>query len=387
MEKYYIALYKLGIKNELLLKMITEYDSDFIIRLFEGNTDIFLTNMEWLQYREIFENHSNLINALEAAENILQINKQNEIHTAIYSTINYPRNLMRMDNPPAIIYYKGTNPNDNFEKAIACIGTRKPTRFGFNAINYLIPQWVNEGFAIISGLAAGVDRLSHIACLSEGGKTIAVLAHGLDMVYPASNRKLAEKILLCNGTLLSEYPVGTKPDKFRFINRNRLIVGLSKATIAMECEEKSGSMHTVEFAQKQHCPIFCPDPGDNIKQAQSGLKYIIDNNIGTKIKDGLDYQNVIISAGYKIEQPSMKVKYIKEQYLRALIAGIEDDFIIKSVFEKIGLNYNSDYTCLINLNNYLFDFIQNTGYPISNVINLFIKSIISTYNLSEKESY
>lgn len=386
MEKYYIALYKLGIKNELLLKTITEYDSDFIVRLFEGNADIFLTNMEWLQYREIFEDHSILNNALEAAENSLKINKQNEIHTAIYSTINYPRNLMNMANPPAIIYYKGANPNEGFEKAIACIGTRKPTRFGFNAINYLVPQWVNEGFAIISGLAAGVDRLAHIACLAEDGKTIAVLAHGLDIVYPASNRKLAEKILLCNGTLLSEYPVGTKPDKFRFVNRNRLIVGLSKVTVAMECEEKGGSMHTVEFAQKQNCPIFCPDPGDNVKEAQSGLKYILANNIGTIIKNGLDYQNVIISAGYNIEKPSMKAQYIKEQYLRALIAGIEDDFIIKSVFDKIGLDFNSDCSCLINLNNYLLDFIQNTGYPIQTIIDLFIESIISTYAPTEKES-
>ena len=386
MEKYYIALYKLGIKNELLLKAITEYDSDFIIHLFEGNTDIFLTNIEWLEYKNIFEDHSSLLNALEAAETILQINKQNEIHTALYATINYPHNLMSMDNPPAIVYYKGANPNRNFEKAIACIGTRKPTRFGFNAINYLIPQWVNEGFAIISGLATGVDRLAHIACLAEGGKTIAVLAHGLDMIYPASNRKLAEKILLCDGTLLSEYPVGTKPDKFRFVNRNRLIVGLSKVTVAMECERKSGSMHTIEFAQKQNCPIFCPDPGDNPKETQSGLKYILDNNIGSLIKNGLDYQNVIISAGYNIEHPSMNAKYIKEQYLKALIAGIEDDLIIKSIFEKIGLNYTSDCSCLINLNNYLLDFIQNTGYPIQTIIDLFIESIISTYTPSEKES-
>ena len=386
MEKYYIALYKLGIKNELLLKAITEYESDFIIHLFEGNTDIFLTNIEWLEYKNIFEDHSSLLNALEAAETILQINKQNEIHTALYATINYPHNLMSMDNPPAIVYYKGANPNRNFEKAIACIGTRKPTRFGFNAINYLIPQWVNEGFAIISGLAAGVDRLAHIACLAEGGKTIAVLAHGLDMIYPASNRKLAEKILLCDGTLLSEYPVGTKPDKFRFVNRNRLIVGLSKVTVAMECERKSGSMHTIEFAQKQNCPIFCPDPGDNPKETQSGLKYILDNNIGSLIKNGLDYQNVIISAGYNIEHPSMNAKYIKEQYLKALIAGIEDDLIIKSIFEKIGLNYTSDCSCLINLNNYLLDFIQNTGYPIQTIIDLFIESIISTYTPSEKES-
>lgn len=386
MEKYYIALYKLGIKNELLLKAITEYDSDFILRLFEGNTDIFLTNMEWLQYREIFENHSNLISALETAENILCINEKNKIYTALYSANNYPRNLMKMDNPPAIIYYKGANPNEGFEKAIACIGTRKPTRFGFNAINYLIPQWVNEGFAIISGLAAGVDRLSHIACLAENGKTIAVLAHGLDMIYPASNRKLAEKVLSCNGTLLSEYPAGTKPDRFRFVNRNRLIVGLSKVTVAMECEEKGGSMHTIEFAQKQNCPIYCPSPGNDLNAAQSGLKYILDNNIGKIIKNGLDYQNVIRAAGYALEQPPLKANYIKKQYLKALINGIEDITIIKSIFEQIGLNYTSDYTCTLNLNNYLLDFIQNTGFPIQNIIDIFVEKIIATYISNDKDS-
>lgn len=385
MERYFIALYKLGINNELLIKTITDYDFDLIIRLFEGNTDILLTKIEWLQYREIFEDHLKVSAALEAADNILWINKQNDICTALYSTVNYPQNLMRMVNPPAIIYYKGANPNEGFEKAIASIGTRKPTRFGFNAINYLIPQWVNEGFAIISGLAAGVDRLSHIACIAENGKTIAVLAHGLDMIYPTSNKKLAEKILLCNGTLLSEYPVGTKPDKFRFVNRNRLIVGLSKVTVAMECDEKSGSMHTIEFAQKQNCPIFCPDPGENIQHSQLGLKYILNQNIGNVIKNGLDYQNVIKSAGYEVEHPPMKVRYIKEQYLRALIAGIEKDSIIKSVFNKINLNYTSDCTCLIDLYNHLFDFIQSTKYPIQNIIDLFIESIISTYDTIEKE--
>ena len=385
MERYFIALYKLGINNELLIKTITDYDFDLIIRLFEGNTDILLTKIEWLQYREIFEDHLKVSAALEAADNILRINKQNDICTALYSTVNYPQNLMRMVNPPAIIYYKGANPNEGFEKAIASIGTRKPTRFGFNAINYIIPQWVNEGFAIISGLAAGVDRLSHIACIAENGKTIAVLAHGLDMIYPTSNKKLAEKILLCNGTLLSEYPVGTKPDKFRFVNRNRLIVGLSKVTVAMECDEKSGSMHTIEFAQKQNCPIFCPDPGENIQHSQLGLKYILNQNIGNVIKNGLDYQNVIKSAGYEVEHPPMKVRYIKEQYLRALIAGIEKDSIIKSVFNKINLNYTSDCTCLIDLYNHLFDFIQSTKYPIQNIIDLFIESIISTYDTIEKE--
>ena len=385
MEKYYIALYKLGIKNELLLKVITEYDSDFVIHLFEENNDIFLTNIEWAPYTEIFKNHSNLIYALNAAENILRVNEQHKIYTALYSTINYPQNLMKMDNPPAIIYYKGTSPNSGFEKAIASIGTRKPTHFGFNAINYLIPQWVNEEFTIISGLAVGVDRLSHISCLAANGKTIAVLAHGLDMIYPASNRELAHKILMNGGTLLSEYPVGTKPDKFRFINRNRLIVGLSKATVAMECEEKSGSMRTIKFAQEQKSPIFYPNPGNAPEEKQSGLKYMRNNSIGTPIKNGMDYQNVILAAGYDIEHPPLKANYIRKQYLKSLLIDIEDEYIIKSVFNKIGLDYISEYTCINTLYNYLLDFIENTDYPITRIIDLFIENIISTYKSSDKK--
>lgn len=385
MERYYIALYCLGIKNTLLLKAITEYSNDIIISLFNGSTDIFLTNIEWLPYKENFDDPNILSDSLKKADDILRFNKENEIHTALYNAPDYPLNLKRIDEPPAIIYYKGANPNKGFEKAIASIGTRKPTRFGFNAINYLIPQWVNEGFAIISGLAAGVDRLSHIACLTKNGKTIAVLAHGLDKVYPATNKKLADQILLNNGTLISEYPAGTNPDKFRFVNRNRIIVGLSKVTVAMECEEKGGSMHSVEFAQQQKCPIFCPNPGPKIGKEQSGLKYIIDNHIGEIIENGVDYQNVIKAAGYKVEMPAMRTKSIKEQYLKALIMGIEDDSIIKSSLENLSLNYISDFTNRYNLINYLLDFVGKSNHPISVVINTFIDSIVATYNTTEKE--
>ena len=385
MERYFIALQELGAKNELLLKLITEYDSSFISNLFEENSDIFLSNIEWLPYKFLFEDRKKVNAALTKADEILRINAEQEIHTALYYTINYPKNLMRIDNPPAIIYYKGANPNDGFDKAIASIGTRNTTQFGFNSINYLIPQWVNEGFSIISGLALGVDRLSHIACLAEDGKTIAVFAHGLDKVYPASNKKLAEQILSCGGTLLSEYPVGTEPTKFRFVRRNRLIVGLAKVTVAMECEEKSGSMRSINFAQKQNCPIFCPQPGNNPPEAQSGLRYILDNKIGQEIKSGTDYENVILSAGYKIEKPKMKVSYIKEQYLRALIIGAENENIIKIVLQKIGLEYTSDCTCIIGLNNYLLDYIQKTNYSIDAIIKTFIDTIIS-FNPTKKES-
>lgn len=386
MERYYIALTELGISNEVLLRIITKYNSDLVISLFHGNTDIFLTSMELLPFKDKFTSQDMVTEALSRADEIIEINKKNKIYTATYSRENYPKNLMRIIDPPAIIYYKGANPNDGFDKAIACIGTRKPTHFGFNAINYLIPQWVNEGFAIISGLATGVDRLSHIACLTNGGKTIAVLAHGLDKVSPVTNRKLAADILSNGGTLLSEYPVGTNAQSYRFINRNRLIVGLSRVTVAMECEEKSGSMHSIVFARKQNCPIFCPDPGKQVEETRSGLKYILDNQIGIKIKSGTDYKGAIQAAGYSINKPQLKTSYIKEQYLKTLLFGIEDENIKKFALEKLELSYHTDFINVYNLFNYLLDSIQTTNCALDNVINVFIERIIATYDHSEKES-
>ncbi|MCI9127861.1 MAG: DNA-processing protein DprA [Eubacterium sp.] len=384
MERYYIALQELGAKNELLLKIITEYHPSFINNLFENNSEIFFSNMEWLQYKFLFDDEGKISAALKRADEILRINTEEKIHTTLYSAINYPKNLMSIDNPPAIIYYKGANPNEGYDKAIASVGTRMPTSFGFNAINYLIPQWVNEGFSIISGLADGIDWLSHIACLAAGGKTLAVLAHGLDTVYPTLNKKLAERILLCGGTLLSEYPVGTKPTKFRFVRRNRLIVGLSKVTIAMECAEKSGSMRTIEFAQRQHCPVFCPFPGVDPEESQSGLQYILDNKIGKEIVSGTDYEKVIFAAGFALERPKLAISYIKKQYLRALIIGAENQNIIKTVLEKIGLSYTLECACETNLNNYLLDYIQISNYSIDNIIKEFVDTMIF-YAANKKE--
>lgn len=366
-------------------KKLIEYEHDLIISLFQGNSDIFLTNLEWIEYRNVLASYDKMAEALRQADEVLKINDDNNIHTAIYSKDNYPKNLMRIENPPALLYYKGANPNKGFEKAIASVGTRKPTQFGFNAINYLIPQWVNEGFAIISGLAAGVDRLSHIACLTNNGKTIAVLAHGLEKVSPAENRKLAEDILSNGGTLLSEYPVGTRAEKYRFVNRNRLIVGLSKVTVAMECEVKSGSMHSVEFAQKQNCPIFCPDPGEKLNNSQTGLKYILDNKIGNRIKSGMDYKNVIYAAGYEINNPTLMAPYIKQQYLKAILHFIENDDIKIHALEKLKISYQSKFTNMSMLYNYLMDLIQESIYTLDEIISIFVSVITANYVHDEED--
>lgn len=275
MEKYIIALKEMGIKDKNIIQILNECSQEEILGIFNRSDELMLSNVALAECFSVFSDKIRTQNALKRAERILEENHEQNIKTAIYGDEKYPRQLMHIKNPPVILYYKGSNLVENTEKAIACVGSRKPTRFSLNAINYLIPQWVHENITIISGLALGVDRLSHIATLANSGHTIAVLAHGLDRVQPKKNEKLASQILETGGTIVSEYPVGTEAEKFHFINRNRIIVGMSQGVVVFECALNSGTMHSVEFAQEQRRPIFCPAVGNTIEEEQSGLEYLI----------------------------------------------------------------------------------------------------------------
>ena len=142
-----------------------------------------LKNGQSRSYFDMFNNEAKVSEALSKADTILYRNKELGVKTTYYTASTYPIELAKIDNPPAIIYYKGAEFNEISDKTIACVGTRKPTRLSYNAANYLIPQWVKEDCSIISGLACGVDKISHQACITAGGKTIAVLAHEFKHTY------------------------------------------------------------------------------------------------------------------------------------------------------------------------------------------------------------
>ena len=375
MDRYYIALTELGLSNEIVLNLIKDYDKTILSSFFEGNIDVLSSNLQFLPVRDLLNDKIKQAESLEKADKILMMNQENDIHTAIYSQDGYPTSLMQLSNPPAIIYYKGTRPDLICQKAVACVGTRNPTLFGFNAVHFLVPQLVNEGFSIVSGLANGIDRLSHISCMTNGGKTIAVLAHGLDMVYPAANKQLANDIPTAGGTLMSEYQVGTPPVKYRFVNRNRLIVGLSQATVAMEFALNSGTMHTIDFALEQKCPVFCPNPGDNIKPSISGLSPLIETKKCDVIDKGMDFEKVILAAGFKPEKQPLSPHYVMEQYLRALIFGISKSMLRKTLkdigMKKIPTNSNLD-----ELFHHVLEYIEEASLPLGTVIGVFISNMV-----------
>ena len=340
MIRYIIALKELGINNSNLITLLESYSSD-IKKMFTDDS-IFETSLEIMACREYFSNQKEVKESLVKADRILEKSKKLEIKVTYYTDRNYPKELSQIANPPAVIYYKGANFCEISENSIACVGTRKPTKLSYNAINYLVPQWVNNGCSIISGLACGVDKLSHQSCISAGGKTVAVLAHWLDTISPKENRDLANRILLNGGILMSEYPVGTKVDKFRFVNRNRIIVGMSKAIVIYECDEKGGTMHNVEFACQQDKTIFCPKLGNEILDIQTGTKKLIDEHIATVINQGRDIKKVLDVVGVKNINSKMTNIEIKKIYLRAVLAIINSEEVIEISIKELGLPIRKD---------------------------------------------
>lgn len=335
MIRYVIALSELGLKNNNLISLLQSYSSD-IEKMFTDSL-VFEGRLELMAYQEYFSNNDLVSEALLKADTILEKNKEFNIKVTFYTDKNYPKELAKIDNPPAIIYYKGAEFSEISEHAIACVGTRKPTKLSYNAVNYLVPQWVNNNCSIISGLACGVDKLSHQSCISSGGKTVAVLAHGLDTIYPKENKALADRILSSGGILMSEYPVGTKADKFRFVNRNRLIVGMSKAVVIYECDAKGGTMHNVEYATQQKKPIFCPDVGDEVIDIQTGTKKLIDEHIATVIKQGRDIKGVLDAVGVKNVNTGMRNIDIKKIFLHSVLSILNSETVLDATMQELKL--------------------------------------------------
>jgi DNA processing protein len=162
----------------------------------------------------------------------------------------YPRLLLETPDPPAVLYYQGEI--DRLESqgivpAIAIVGTRSPSEYGRRWTRKLSTAIAQAGFLIVSGLASGIDTEAHDSCLKAGGRTVAVMGAGTDVIYPHSNQGLAKRIVK-QGLLLSEYPAKTQPDRTHFPRRNRIIAGLCRATLVLEAPPKSGALITARLA-------------------------------------------------------------------------------------------------------------------------------------------
>ncbi len=186
--------------------------------------------------------------------------QKNKIDIININVESYPQQLKKIYDAPISLYIKGNKEILN-NKALAIVGCREASDYGKKAAKYFAYNLAQNKFNIVSGLAKGVDSYAHVGSLcvenkESCGKTIAVVGNGLDTIYPGENKELADKIIESGGAIISEYPLGTKPDKMNFPARNRIISGISDGVIVVEAKERSGTLITVDFALEQGRDVF-----------------------------------------------------------------------------------------------------------------------------------
>lgn len=186
---------------------------------------------------------------------------ESDLQLILQEDPNYPNLLKEIPWAPLGFYIKGSLPNN---PRIAIVGTRKATLNGKALAKQLARDLTLQGATIVSGLAMGIDEAAHQGAVEAGGQTIAVLANGLDRIYPAQNANLAHKILDLGGALISEYPPKSPSFPSNFVHRNRIISGLSLGIVVIEAPEKSGALITAKFATEQNREIMVvPGPANH----------------------------------------------------------------------------------------------------------------------------
>lgn len=266
----------------------------------------------------------------------------------------YPERLRYIEDPPSVLYIKG---NLKIYNPIAFVGARSHSSYGNMAVNKIIDDLGFYDFTIVSGMAYGIDTLSHRRALLNNLNTIAVLGTGIDVIYPKSNKALYEEISE-KGAIISEFPLGTGANKFTFPMRNRIISGISDTVVVVEAKDKSGSLITARLAAEQGREVFAV-PGNITSIYSVGTnKLIRDGAIPlVEIKDILDCYPGILSKNDKEEKVELDL----------------EEMAVYNLIEK-GINNTNDIC--INLNNEVF-------YINKILTKLELKGIIEKISMNE----
>ena len=259
----------------------------------------------------------------------------------------YPLALKQIAVPPPVLYYKGQLSANN-DNLIAIVGCRKSTTYGNLITENIVRDLVDENWIIVSGMARGIDTAAHKSCLSAGGKTIAVLGCGLDIVYPPENKNLAEKIIE-NGCLISEFPLGTRPFAANFPQRNRIISGLSKGVVVVQAALRSGALITASFALEQNKEVFAVAGNINLEQSK-GPHFLIKQ--GAKLVENA--QDILEEFGIfkKTNNQNLTNKIVEELTAEEKIIYNNLSFepkVIDEIIQQINLNASKVNSTLLLL--------------------------------------
>ncbi len=252
-QKYLLALYSLHGITQRQLKILVDYYQSFEYAWQQSK--------HWLKIPGFYSGHGTPEKNISQSE-IDRIFERFLLTDARIVTIgetDYPKNLKNIYDPPYFLLYRGRLPKEE-DLCIALVGSRKASSYGRLMAETIARDLAQERVWVVSGLARGIDTWSHKGCLKAGGKTMAVLGSGIDVVYPRENQELYQEIAR-SGVIISEFPLGAPPLQHHFPMRNRIISGVSKGVLVVEAAEKSGSLITVDFALEQGRDVFAvPGP-------------------------------------------------------------------------------------------------------------------------------
>lgn len=259
-------------------------------------------------YLELKQIGKNIITAKEKgaifriAENEIEYCERNQIEVLSYNENQFPQRLIHCADAPLILYYQGCA-NLNKQKTISVVGTRNATQYGKNVCEDFIESLTPYDPAIVSGLAYGIDICAHKKALKVKSDTVAVLAHGLDRVYPKAHANIARQIIDQGGGLLTEFKMNTNPDRENFPKRNRIVAGMSDATIVIESAIKGGSIITANLANSYNRDVFAV-PGKIDDKQSEGCNLLIKTNRAHLMQS---YKDVAYILGWDISTPNASV--------------------------------------------------------------------------------
>ena len=285
-------------KYWIAFSSIEQIDSKFIQRLFNyfGNIELAfnadlneLKNIEglsvkkaenFLKYRDKVDIDRTYTNVETRGVNFLTLEDEN-----------YPKMLKNIENPPAVLYYKGKLFECNLEKTLAVVGSRKASTYARDNLKKIISGLGNTDICVVSGLASGIDTVAHTAAIENNLKTIGVIASGFDYIYPTNNKTLYQNIENGYGAVVSEYYPTFEPMKFRFPQRNRIVSGLSYGTLVAEASLKSGALITANLTLEQGRELMCI-PGEISNPNTEGIYKLLKNG-ATIVTESNDILNAL----------------------------------------------------------------------------------------------
>ena len=287
--------------------------------------------------------YANLAKKFDVFDSYVKNLKSDGIEVIIIDDENYPSRLKDLPDAPLLLYAKGDVSLLNGD-CFSIVGTRMPSNYGKFVTEKLARELAEAGLTIVSGLAYGVDSLSHRSALEVGGKTIAVLGGGLNHIYPEANTNLAEEIMK-KGLVISEYPPFSPPTKYTFPLRNRIIAGLSLGTLITEASKKSGTIHTKDYTLDYGRDLFAV-PG-NINSSKSELpNELIRSSQAECVIEADDILKFYGFDGVKKEEKTVEVSFDEQTILNLLKDGEQDfDYLA----QKSQLPTNILNSCLTTL--------------------------------------